>query len=314
LYVEAGTALLAKIAASIERALAHRRAHGGPGRTEARLLAKGDGWTVEDVVCSCGPYDRPFEEQHDHVAVAIVMAGSFQYRSSGVAAGREMMTPGSLLLGNPGQYFECGHEHAAGDRCLSFRFTPEYFESTTAGAHARGARRTFGLLRLPPVRDLSPLVAHACAAIEGSADVPWEELGVRLAVQAVQLDGGRAPSPAPVSAAALARVTRTVRAIDQRPGEGLTLAGLARLAGLSPFHFLRTFESLIGVTPHQYLMRARLRLAAERLALEPARILDIALESGFGDVSNFNRAFRAEFGISPRAYRRADALRHLQGA
>jgi AraC-like DNA-binding protein len=40
-----------------------------------------------------------------------------------------------------------------------------------------------------------------------------------------------------------------------------------------------------------------------RLASEPGKILDIALDCGFGDVSNFNRAFRAEFGVSPRAYR-----------
>jgi len=38
---------------------------------------------------------------------------------------------------------------------------------------------------------------------------------------------------------------------------------------------------------------------------EPAKILDIALDSGFADLSNFNRAFRTEFGLSPRAYRRA---------
>jgi AraC-like DNA-binding protein len=47
----------------------------------------------------------------------------------------------------------------------------------------------------------------------------------------------------------------------------------------------------------------RLRRAAVRLRNEPAKIVDIALDCGFGDVSNFNRAFRAEFGVSPRAYR-----------
>lgn len=56
-------------------------------------------------------------------------------------------------------------------------------------------------------------------------------------------------------------------------------------------------------------MGARLREAAMRIALEPGRILDIALDSGFGDVSNFNRAFRSEFGMSPRAYRTSLALR-----
>jgi AraC-like DNA-binding protein len=48
---------------------------------------------------------------------------------------------------------------------------------------------------------------------------------------------------------------------------------------------------------------------AMRLAVEPARALDIALDFGFGDVSNFNRAFRAEFGVSPRVYRRHAGVR-----
>jgi len=69
------------------------------------------------------------------------------------------------------------------------------------------------------------------------------------------------------------------------------------------YHFFRTFEGLTGTTPHQYLLRIRLRRAALRLRTEPTPILDVALDCGFGDVSNFNHAFRAEFGLSPRAYR-----------
>jgi AraC-like DNA-binding protein len=47
----------------------------------------------------------------------------------------------------------------------------------------------------------------------------------------------------------------------------------------------------------------RLRDAAARLATGNEKVLDIAFDCGFGDVSNFNRAFRAEFGVSPREYR-----------
>ena len=273
----------------------------------ARPIASGNGWSVADVVCSAGPADRPFEEQHGHVAIAIVTGGSFQYRGSGAGPGRELMTPGSLLLGNPGQCFECGHEHAQGDRCLSFQYAPTYFAAITAGA-GRGRRDRFASLRLPPVRELSPVVARAGAAMASSsplAPMAWEELAVQLAVRAVQVDAGRAPSRSPVSAAALARATRTVRYMDEHAGDALSLTDLAAQAGLSPFHFLRTFEDLTGATPHQYVMRLRLRRAAARLLAEPAKILDVALDSGFGDVSNFNRAFRAEFGMSPRAYRHA---------
>ena len=101
-----------------------------------------------------------------------------------------------------------------------------------------------------------------------------------------------------------ARVTQAVRTIDRHPRAALSLARLAREANLSPYHFLRTFQRVTGITPHQYVLRARLRDAATRLVGESAKIVDVALDSGFGDVSNFNRAFRAEFGVSPRGFRR----------
>jgi len=213
------------------------------------------------------------------------------------------MTPGSLLLGNAGQCFECGHEHGAGDRCLSFRYAPNYFESLAADTVALGAKPEFRTLRLPPLRALSPLLARACAGLARGVDMPWEEIGVQLAAQTVQLAGGvddRSATPP----GAMARVTRIVRTIDRHPDARLTLGSLAREAGLSPFHFLRMFERVTGVTPHQYILRARLREAAMRLADPQAKVLDIAFDCGFGDLSNFNHAFRAEFGVSPRAYRR----------
>ena len=101
-----------------------------------------------------------------------------------------------------------------------------------------------------------------------------------------------------------ARVTHAVRAIDEEPWGEWRLVRLARDAGLSPYHCLRTFERVTGITPHQYVMRARLREAATRLMSEQGKVIDLALECGFADVSNFNRAFRTEFGVSPRAFRR----------
>ena len=81
-----------------------------------------------------------------------------------------------------------------------------------------------------------------------------------------------------------------------------TVAGLARMAKLSPYHFLRSFKTVTGVTPHQWLLRARLRAAAEKLAATKAPVTEIALDVGFEDLSNFTRTFRAEFGASPREY------------
>src|SRR5260370_6229998 len=216
LYGDTGDGYLAKIAVELDRALARRDVNGAPGEITARMLACGDGWTVEDVVCTSSPRDRPFEERHSHYAIAIVGAGSFQYRSQ-AGSGRELMTPGSLLLGNAGQCFECGHEHGAGDRCLSFRYTPNYFESLAADTVAHGAKPEFRTLRLPPLRALSPLVAKACAGLARGVDMPWEEISVQLAAQTMQLAGGVAGDRSATPTGAMARETRIVRSIHLHP-------------------------------------------------------------------------------------------------
>lgn len=108
----------------------------------------------------------------------------------------------------------------------------------------------------------------------------------------------------------MARVTRPVSRIDSDPAATHTLEELSQEAKLSVYHFLRTFQRLTGLTPHQYVRRARLRDAATRLGSGKSKVLDIALDCGFGDVANFNHAFRAEFAMPPLAYRKHSA-RHL---
>ena len=291
---------MAKIAVDLERALARRRRDEAPGQITPSMLSHGDGWTVADVVCTSGPPDRPFEERHERPTIAIVLAGTFQYRSP---LGRELMTPGSLMLGNAGHCYECGHSHAEGDRSVAFWYEPDYFERLAADAGIR-RRRGFISAKLPPVAAVSPLVARAAAGAVGSSDVAWEELGVELAMAALAADSGAAFTATDLPpASAAARVTRALRTIERHHDGPMSLRRLARAAGLSPYHFLRTFERLTGNTPHQYVRRARLREAAIRLVDAPARVLDIALDCGFGDISAFNRAFRAEFGVSPTRYR-----------
>ena len=73
---------------------------------------------------------------------------------------------------------------------------------------------------------------------------------------------------------------------------------------MSPFHFLRLFARVVGATPHQYLVRCRLRRAARALADDSARsVTDVAFDAGFGDISNFVRSFHRAAGVSPRRFR-----------
>jgi AraC family transcriptional regulator len=264
----------------------------------ARVLATGNGWTVRDVVCTAGPDTPVFEEQHSQTSIAVVLSGTFRYRTS---TGHELMTPGSLLLGNAGDYFVCGHEHGTGDRCISFHYSGELCDQFGAES-----RLQFKIPRVPALRFLSPLIAEASRLLGNDLDsAVFQEMTFQVLDFAMHAQHGLAARPHNPDQSSLARVTRVLRTIEAEPEASHELYEMAAIAGLSPYHFLRCFQQLTGTTPHQYLLRTRLRRAAIRLREESTNILEIALDCGFGDVSNFNRTFRAEFGDSPRSYRRA---------
>ena len=95
--------------------------------------------------------------------------------------------------------------------------------------------------------------------------------------------------------------------IQARLDEDLALDRLARIAGMSRFHFLRQFRALTGETPKQYVLRLRVERAALRLLLVRSSVLDVALDCGFHNHETFTRAFRRRFGTSPHEYRTSNA-------
>src|SRR3954451_19864758 len=130
--------------------------------TSVHVLASGRDWQGSDVICTASAAHRAFEEEHRDFCIAAVASGTFRYRAR---QGTAMLAPGALLLGNPGTCYECGHEHGAGDRCLSFHFSPTYLERVAA--ELPGAKRLgFADPRLPPLPALAPLLAEAEAARE----------------------------------------------------------------------------------------------------------------------------------------------------
>jgi AraC-like DNA-binding protein len=272
----------------------------------SEIIASGPGWYVQDVLCGAGPDDRPFEERHRSVCLAAVIQGTFGYRTS---QGTAMLVPGAVMLGNADGCFECGHEHGVGDRCLSFHFTSEYWERLVAALP--GARSTtFPVPRLPPKSSLIAVTAVLETARERS-DAAFEEGALDFAGTVMAgLDQGVAAArkaPRPRGARDAARISQIVRHIEATAHQGsdatLSLGALARQAGMSPYHFLRTFRSVVGMSPYQFVLHTRLHRAAVRLRTSGDEISVVAFEAGFSDLSTFNRRFRRLMGTSPSAYR-----------
>src|SRR6185437_14815820 len=166
-----------------------------------------------------------------------------------------------------------------------------------------GTRKmTFGRNSLPALRSLAPLVAQAILAThDRTTSLAIEELGLKLTAAALRATGEH--RSAPLSRHHERRVAAIARFMEERFGEPCSLHDLARHAGLSPFHFLRVFRATTGLTPHQHLLRTRLRAAASHLARTNTPVTEVALAAGFEDLSNFTRTFRAEYALTPSRYR-----------
>jgi len=90
------------------------------------------------------------------------------------------------------------------------------------------------------------------------------------------------------------------------PQRRLTPAELAAASGLSPDYFTRLFRRTYGMAPRRWLVRERLRWAAQRLAESSMPIGSLAAQLGYPDIFSFSRQFKQVYGISPKAYRRQD--------
>ncbi|MFI5216102.1 MAG: helix-turn-helix domain-containing protein [Candidatus Limnocylindria bacterium] len=263
----------------------------------ATTILRRSSLSVDDYRCNAGPADRPFVEVHAGYSVSYVRKGSFGCRTRGEA---HELVAGSVLVGHPGDEYTCSHDHhAGGDECLSFRLAPSLVESIG------DAREIWRTGCVPPLPELMVIGELAQAAAEQRADVGLDELGIAFAARFVEIVSGRKRRAPEATARDRRRAVEAALWMDANSHEPIDLESAAGLAGLSSFHFLRLFTRVLGVTPHQYLVRARLRRAARMLA-DPARpITEVAYQVGFGDLSNFVRTFHRAAGVSPRRFRQA---------
>jgi AraC family transcriptional regulator len=253
--------------------------------------------TAVDYRCDAKPDDRSYVEVHQGFSISYVRAGTFGYRTRGETY---ELIAGSVLVGCPGDEYLCTHDHhARGDECLSFQLRPELVE--LIGDH----RAVWRSGAIPPLPELMVVGELASASAAGISDIGLDEVGMLFAARFVQQISGRAQRSMTARSVDRRRAIESALWIDEHAHQPVSLESAARQADLSPFHFLRLFARVLGVTPHQYLVRSRLRRAARLLTDSSRSVTDVAFDAGFADVSNFVRTFHRAAGVSPRRFRQA---------
>jgi AraC-like DNA-binding protein len=250
--------------------------------------------TVSDFRCTAVAGEKPYPELHRSHSISFVRKGSFGYHCRGRS---HELVAGSFLIGTPGTEFICTHDHICGDECLSYFFAPELVETIgeRAGAWRIGA--------IPPLAELMVLGELAQAAACGRSDIGLDEVGHLILSRLVEVVSGEPRKLAKLTARDRRRAVEAALWIEANSHRDIELEDAARQAAVSPYHFLRLFASALGVTPHQYLLRTRLRRAARRLAEDDKPVTEIAYDVGFNDLSNFVRTFHRAAGISPLKFR-----------
>lgn len=217
---------------------------------------------------------------------------------------RHYAGPGDLVFVNPHEV----HDGSPHDGGYSYRTTYPPPEVLRAIAEAVSGRRLFADPFFPVARVHDPLGAGllvaAHRAMETGADpLAAEELFHRAYGVLLVRHAHLSPSPVGIEAGPVRRVRDL---IEERNGEDLSLDLLAREAGLSIDHLIRAFRRSVGMTPHAFLVDARVRRAKDLLRRgdSPA---EVAAEVGFADQAHLTRAFKARVGVGPGGYRRAAA-------
>lgn len=230
-------------------------------------------------------------------SIGAVVEGAFDYATR---MGRVTATRGAIVFGSGAEDFTFWKYGGKRVHRSVIAVDPQLVAEVAADCGREDSR--FPAEVLPPGRATLPLYGLVRRIAASQMDQTEAVIRILAAAYEADVDSRRWQ----VSDGERRRVLDVARDLEQRYAEPITLDQMAQNAGLSRYHFIRAFQTLSGETPRQRLIGLRLRAAVDLLLGTGMPITRVALDVGFNDISHFNNTFRQAFGMSPRAWRRAD--------
>ncbi len=260
-------------------------------------------------ICSEAPYEASFAAVKDHLIViplnkpvrfARRIGGEFQERV--LPPGSTTITPGgadfSIQTSSRGPQYDTMH----------FYVRDEYLREIHAEMFA-----SHGATALPPcVGAMDKMLQTIALEIWKMLEAPWPADGiyaetlaraaagclVRNYISGRPIDGERQRKLTPQ------QCNRAIEYIEERLGDGLTLAGIAKAAGVSTGRLNSEFRRTMNVAPYQYVLNARVKRANYLLISTALPLAEIALQCGFSSQQHMTRMVRRLTGRTPGAIRR----------
>jgi AraC family transcriptional regulator len=133
-----------------------------------------------------------------------------------------------------------------------------------------------------------------------------EALSIVMAHELLRLDNGTVPKRQHVRGGLAGwQEKKVAQHIEEHLSDDISLATLAGVVRLSPYHFVRAFKQSFGLPPHRYMSRLRIEQAKSLLANPAVSVTQVGFNLGFSETSSFTSAFRKHTGLTPTAYRRS---------
>lgn len=248
------------------------------------------------------------ETTFDHHEISLSLTGEFVTTKQTATGQRKVVhrTPDAMCLVPAGQPVSIDWSDYA--ECLTLAVEP------TLLARAAAESSYAGQIELKEVYDQSdPLIWQIGLALlaESEAHEPVgrlyaESLANTLAFHLFRhYNVGEAQAVASVGGLTGRRLRLATEFINAHLAEDVTLADIATVVDLSPFHFARAFKRTTGLTPQQYLMQRRIERAKDLLTKEDLPIVEVSAQVGFKNQSHFTTFFRRYTATTPKVWRAA---------
>jgi AraC-like DNA-binding protein len=234
------------------------------------------------------------KHRHDTYAIGVTDRGVqvFDYRGSAHAS-----MPGQVVVLHPDEI----HDGRAGT-ADGFAYRIVYVEPAVLAEAVRALRgRPYPLPFVSDVVSSNPTLAHAVAE---AFRAPLESLAIDTLIVdlARGLIAGERGAPSLSRRVDVAAVERARQFLDAERTRLVHSSELESITGLTRYDLCRQFRTMLGTSPHRYLLMRRLEYARDRIHLGQP-LAEVACDAGFADQAHFTRVFRSAFGLTPRRYR-----------